>query len=197
MPPPLERLNEHPKPKSHSSPNSGLSHQMPSNYTAVTMPKLLVWSAADEGGLKRLAAAYSQHFLGLSNNEVEPGNYLDDLAFTLEKRRSSLPWKSFVIADSIIRLHSLDIELSPPVRSAIKPQLGFVFTGQGAQWHAMGRELLAYPVFKHSLLNVEEHLCQLHCQWSLLGAFNASPFLYSFPLTSHQENFSKKRRTQG
>ena len=52
--------------------------------------------------------------------------------------------------------------------------LAFVFTGQGAQWYAMGRELIAvYPAFGHSLETTDLCLRELGACWSLLGKFAA------------------------
>lgn len=49
------------------------------------------------------------------------------------------------------------------------PRIGMVFTGQGAQWHAVGRELLhAYPFFETVLKDAERHLKSLGAGWSLL-----------------------------
>jgi acyl transferase domain-containing protein/NADPH:quinone reductase-like Zn-dependent oxidoreductase len=46
--------------------------------------------------------------------------------------------------------------------------LGFVFTGQGAQWYAMGRELIIqYPIFRESLVQAEKCLDDLGASWSL------------------------------
>lgn len=34
-----------------------------------------------------------------------------------------------------------------------------VFTGQGAKWYAMGRELIeAYPVFKEAIQEADKHI---------------------------------------
>lgn len=150
-------------------PDPGLPCLSFPEHAMLTTPKLLVWSAADEGGLKRLAADYRHHLAQLSLESGEADVYLNNMAFTLEMRRSSLPWKSFVVADSLFKLYDLEVQLSQPVRSAVKPRLGYVFTGQGAQWYAMGRELLVYSVFKYSLLNAEEYLYGIGCRWSLLG----------------------------
>ena len=132
-------------------------------------PKLLVWSAADEDGISRLVSIYSDHFAQLCSGDGGSQDYLEGLACTLATRRSSLPWKSFAVASDVFSLTELRTKLSQPSRSADTLGLGFIFTGQGAQWHAMGRELLIYPVFRNSLLTAGEELRGQGCQWSLLG----------------------------
>ena len=97
--------------------------------------------------------------------------FLADLAFTLGERRSRLPWKSAVTASTIEQL--ID-ELENPAlkfsRSSIEPALAYVFTGQGAQWHAMGRELIqVYPVFANSLRKIGCYLKLIGSSWDLIG----------------------------
>ncbi|EAW07064.1 putative polyketide synthase [Aspergillus clavatus NRRL 1] len=133
--------------------------------TLPSTPKLLVWSAADEDGLKRLATSYRDHFSALQVTNGKSEDYLRNLAYTLAAKRSSLSWKAFAIADSIQSLP--EVSFSKGVRSNSKPSLGFIFTGQGAQWYAMGRELFVYPVFEKSILEAEEFLIRLGCSWSL------------------------------
>ncbi|KAF2963728.1 hypothetical protein GQX73_g9837 [Xylaria multiplex] len=86
---------------------------------------------------------------------------LADVAYTLAEKRSRLSSRSFRIVsrDAISLEGSLQQPTSAsPVRSA---KLGFVFTGQGAQWHAMGRELLQYRVFKDTINHIEQVLSML------------------------------------
>ncbi|RDL41700.1 Thiolase-like protein [Venustampulla echinocandica] len=132
------------------------------------LPKILVLSAPNAKCLQRLATTYSQHFendLGLSQKGP---TYLANLAYTLDSRRSALPWKSFYLVDSCKKLNKLGELVSKPVQVTVKPKLGFVFTGQGAQSYSMGRELLSLPVFKTSLMRAEEYLRQVGCEWFLL-----------------------------
>jgi acyl transferase domain-containing protein len=131
-------------------------------------PKLLVWSAGDEKGIARLVTAYSEYFA--SHKQTLNYKFLENLAFTLNSRRSSLPWKSFMVANLASISTNLGEAMSKPVQTpATKPRLGFVFTGQGAQWHAMGREAIAYHEFLESLTQSDYCLTQLGCRWKVLG----------------------------
>ena len=98
---------------------------------------------------------------------------LKDLAYTLGQRRFTLPWKAVFAACSLSQLSAvLDGEDCKFTKSNRSRNLGFVFTGQGAQWYAMGRELIAhYPVFRKSLDMAETHLVALSASWSLYGKF--------------------------
>lgn len=134
--------------------------------------RLFIWSSSDEDGIKRLGTVYHDHLSVLSlPTESEADKYFENLSYTLSYKRSRLPWKSYLVSDSIENLSSsLPHNLSRPVRSSGgAPNLGFVFTGQGAQWYAMGRELFAYSVFDDSLQEADKYLQSLGCQWSLIG----------------------------
>ena len=133
-------------------------------------PKLLIFSAADEGGLTRIAAQYQEHLSGVLEKDFDHANYLDNLAYTLDSRRSALPWRSHVILDSLSDVTHFAQRLSTPVaKKAIPPRLGFVFTGQGAQWHAMGQELLCFPSYVESVEKANVFLGSLGCHWSVKG----------------------------
>ena len=129
--------------------------------------KILVWSAADKSGISRLEAGFRQYFSKLMLNNDDEGAYLDSLAYTLHFRRTSLPWKAFAIANSVEQIRNL--AWSKPVQSSDQRGLAFVFTGQGAQWHGMGRELLKYALFRNSLLEAQLYFQSLGCEWLLLG----------------------------
>ncbi|MCJ1437217.1 hypothetical protein MMC27_006603 [Xylographa pallens] len=134
--------------------------------------RLLLLSAADEGSLLRLMKTYSQHFADMK----KPLNdkFLNDLVYTTNTRRSSLAWKSYAVINSPYELSQLEQKMSKPLRlQPLELRLGFVFTGQGAQWHAMGRELLISPVFKESFYHTETYLRLCGCKWSLIGELTA------------------------
>ena len=134
-------------------------------------PRLLVLSTHDKGGLNRLTAEYMRYFEKTTVAHDQVVSYLDNLAYTFSSRRSSLPWKSFLLADSIDDLRHLDTKVSHPQQSLAKPTLGFVFTGQGAQWAGMGRELSVFAIFERSLREAEEYLTELGCRWRLRGMY--------------------------
>ena len=99
--------------------------------------------------------------------EPSPG----DLAYTLLERRSRLPWvvaiRSVSLEELAGRLEKLMIR---PLNATKEPRLGFVFNGQGAQWYAMGRELIAaYPVFSTSIQKAGQILEDYGAVWSLHG----------------------------
>ena len=147
-----------------------LSHK-DGKYTLVQTAKVFVWSAANEDGVRRLAGLYNEFLSrGPLSGRQRSGAYLDHLAYTLSNKRSSLPWKSYIVADSFETLQQkLASCLSKPLRSSSSLTLSFLFTGQGAQWVGMGKDLVTYPIFRESLHRSEGCLRILGCQMSLIG----------------------------
>ncbi len=135
------------------------------------LPKLLVWSAADKGGIGRIAKSYQDWYDADESLPNAKGSTLvEDLAYTLDQHRSRLAWRSFALVRSSDDLHELQSRMTLPVRVRSEPpRLGFVFSGQGAQWFAMGRELLSYPSFRMELVHAGLFLESLGCRWSVIG----------------------------
>lgn len=98
-------------------------------------------------------------------------SFLGNLAFTLIRRHSSFPWVAAIPAGSISELvHALNVKTLELRRPTNMPQIGFVFNGQGAQWHAMGRELIdAYPIFRESAYEADQCFRDAGSSWSLIG----------------------------
>ncbi|KAJ4289017.1 hypothetical protein N0V90_011359 [Kalmusia sp. IMI 367209] len=123
---------------------------------------LLPFSAHDREALVANIAA-----LG----EVVSSLPLADVAYTLSKHRSRLLYKSFAVADiaavaEVISSPPTNIVKSAPTQQA---RVGFVFTGQGAQWKEMGRALFEYQVFESSIMAMDSVLASLSIapSWSL------------------------------
>lgn len=130
--------------------------------------RIFILSAFDKASGKIQAKRLASYLR--ERRSVNSQNLLGDLAFTLAQRRSILPYKTAVSASSVAQL--IDAVGSDAIvysKATKTPRLGFVFTGQGAQWHAMGRELIGeYPVFRNSLVTASKYLKMIGASWSLL-----------------------------
>jgi acyl transferase domain-containing protein/protein-L-isoaspartate O-methyltransferase len=109
-----------------------------------------------------------------SRKELIDEAFLDNLAYTLGQRRSAFRWVQAFPANSVDNLQkSLGSKSPISTRRMEAPRIGFVFTGQGAQWYAMGRELInAYPVFKQTMHQIDEFLKTQGCPSLLIEELN-------------------------
>ncbi|KAI9781693.1 MAG: Type I Iterative PKS [Peltula sp. TS41687] len=126
-------------------------------------PRTLVFSANDEQSLRSYYDAMGRH---LANLDVSVR--LRDLAFTLSERRSQHFFRGYVVARSC----DLEGEFVLGKARPDPPRIGFVFTGQGAQWSEMGKGFVAtFPAAKPLLKRLDEVLLSLPDppSWSLLG----------------------------
>ncbi|KAE9363949.1 hypothetical protein N431DRAFT_474945 [Stipitochalara longipes BDJ] len=121
-------------------------------------PQLLVFSANTAQSLKDMVANYQTL---LSSNSSNLGN----IAYTLGNRREHLLYRSYAIAtkDKLDMRPSLSTGGSQTV-----PSLVMVFTGQGAAWPRLGRELLlSNSTFSRTIKSLDKHLQSLGADWSL------------------------------
>ncbi|KAL1970828.1 hypothetical protein VTN77DRAFT_2662 [Rasamsonia byssochlamydoides] len=136
------------------------------------VPWIFTVSSFDENGIHRIATAYADYLKALTpKDSQDEHDFMDDLAYTLSSKRTVFPWRSYFMAsslDALIESLSNGAQHFKPVRVRGTPKVGFVFTGQGAQWHAMGRELLVYPVFRQSLSDATDYMRSLGSPWFLL-----------------------------
>ena len=134
--------------------------------------KILVFTSVDTAGVSRIVDKYETHIDRFKANGLgsQWGPYLDNLAYTLATRRTLHLYRAFALADtgssSAVVLKS---KMSKPIRAIGQPKIAFVFTGQGAQWAQMGKDLHAYRVFARTLQRAEIYLQSLGCQWPLIG----------------------------
>ena len=136
-------------------------------------PRLFVISAHDQDGLSRQKESLSKYIRTcLASSAPISVDFLRDLAFTLGHKRSRLAWKTYLVAASpeelLSNLENKSIDV-PSFRASSEPRIGFIFTGQGAQWGRMGAELNQYPVFRESVEASDEYLRScLNCKWSAM-----------------------------
>ncbi|SMR58644.1 unnamed protein product [Zymoseptoria tritici ST99CH_1E4] len=137
--------------------------------------KVFIMSAPDQAALSRIVRGHADYLQACFNgNAVEAQQLLQRLAFTYSNRRTTFQWRQAVIANSIEALVAkLQSNVVKPERAGKNPLVLFCFTGQGAQWYGMGRELLRYEVFRRSIQTADDCLRSLGATWSALRILEA------------------------
>lgn len=143
---------------------------VPIESSSVTpAPRLFVVSGNDDGAAKRVATQ-----LGIyteQHPEVFQKRLIRDMAYTLGERRTHHPFRLAFAAATCDELCTLlnDPAKIPIHASVDVPKLAFVFTGQGAQWPQMGKELFGiYPIFASTVQSSSDHLDALGADFSLV-----------------------------
>jgi acyl transferase domain-containing protein len=150
------------------------THDGTISSTSLGSPRIYLLSGFEEASCAQQMQSLRTFILDKGNQNVNE-EFFDNLAFTINERRSMFPWKVAVVGSTIEDL-AASLFQKVKARSAIrKPRLGFVFTGQGAQWVGMGKELLqAFPVFKNSILAIDRHLDDIGSGISVQGLQTAA-----------------------
>lgn len=135
-------------------------------YERARMPQLLILTAKSEQSLIRR----TEDLANWVSKRLCKDDDLWPLAYTLSTRRSHMQWRCSVIAGNSQDLESLLVERKfQTSRSSTHIRPTYLFTGQGAQWFAMGRELIsAQPKFRKSLTKSDQILQGLGATWGLV-----------------------------
>ncbi|KAG6152537.1 Type I Iterative PKS [Claviceps purpurea] len=130
--------------------------------------RLFVLSGNDEESAKKRSQQLGVYL------EQHPGVFekhlIRNIAYTLCNRRSHLSWRSAMVGSTTADLaDSLNGPEAKPTRVSRTPKLAFVFTGQGAQWYAMGQELMeSHEVYASTMREADDTLKQLGAEFSLI-----------------------------
>jgi acyl transferase domain-containing protein len=131
--------------------------------------QLIVWTAPDEKALGRVVQAYQTYYSTKVLQDPDRSFRIRRLAYTLGARRSHMAWRAFMVLSSGVSTPHDSLHASPSHRTSSNAQIGFIFTGQGAQYVSMGHELVQYPVFNDVLKHADHIYQSLGSTWSLIG----------------------------
>lgn len=144
---------------------------------------LLVFSAGHPESLKH-NIANQQHFI-----EQNP-HLLKDLAYTLGARREHLAHRAFCVTDG-----TAPLRISPATRSKSAGQTVLVFTGQGAQWAGMAKQLWEdFDGFRRDIQDMDDILAGLPYppSWQIQGKIEHVPIVLA---STNSNLFSSYRGT--
>ncbi|TQV90381.1 polyketide synthase [Cordyceps javanica] len=114
---------------------------------------------ADAGTRRLVLLAFSAHteeslrinVAVLANALATHKHSLADVAYTLSARRTKLMRRSFRIIERSNPTSGMTVEQPVSSSPAATTTAAFVFTGQGAQWNGMGKNLFEYGVFSDTI----------------------------------------------
>ncbi len=143
-------------------------------------PVAVALSAASDKSLDDLIVAHKE----LAQNDTLS---IRDLAWSTIKQRDSYTHRTCIIARNLNDYRDLlqkygkgiddpDIARGRCASGSIS-KIGFVFSGQGSQWWAMGRQLLKYDSVFRSAIEECDRLLGNYAGWSLLNELRASESL--------------------
>ena len=140
-----------------STPRKVVGNDMPNKF-----PHLLVFSANTQDSLRQQVSNHTAYL------ERYPDRVLD-MAYTLAQRREYHIYRNFCIAgdDGTVAKAAATVKIP-----STPPDIVMIFSGQGAQWPTMGRELvLTNPEFRNDIGAMDSILQALQYPpaWGLEG----------------------------
>ncbi|KJR88229.1 polyketide synthase [Sporothrix schenckii 1099-18] len=138
------------------------------SVAATNLRKLFVFTANDKA---TLSAVMKNAVIYLEQRpEIFQADLMANFAYTFGQRRSHLQYRAAISASNSFELvETLNGEKYTPGKETEPLRIGFIFTGQGAQWWGMGRELYEqYPVFTSAIDHADRCLAALGAEWSLV-----------------------------
>ncbi|KAL7624973.1 hypothetical protein AAE478_004187 [Parahypoxylon ruwenzoriense] len=130
--------------------------------------KLFAITANDKNALEAVMKALVIYLE--QRPEMFQKDLMADVAYTFGQRRSQLQWRIAIPAlRSFDLIDTINSQKYSPGKEVDPLRIGFIFTGQGAQWYGMGRELYEqYPVFTQAIDYADTCLRALGASWSLV-----------------------------
>jgi acyl transferase domain-containing protein len=164
--PQLAKLGQEEKQGENVYPNSLSQPSSPASHCSYLLPL----SAHSPEAVKSLAQAYREF---LVTKKLDAAS-LQDICYTASNRRTHHEYRIALM----VHPENDELGMMADIASGRKhrhrrPKIAFVFSGQGPQWWAMGRELLEQePVFRAAIEQCDT-LIRSHAHWSLLKELKA------------------------
>lgn len=137
--------------------------------STMSRPYLLVFSANHPSSLTQSISNYQRVLASHVHS-------LKDVAYTLGARREHLPHRAFAVTDG-----KGAFETSSVVKTRSPSQVTFVFTGQGAQWAGMAKQLMVdFPEFLDDIKMMDRVLAGLPTppMWKIEGNHPQLPIAF-------------------
>ncbi|KAL4962931.1 type I polyketide synthase [Aspergillus stella-maris] len=136
-------------------------------------PRVFMVSGASEKACQRICAGLAKYLIQKHSNSINPDALLARLAHTLSKQSVHAFRVGFVTSnldDLISQLNAASHSPVPRREKMGESRIALIFSGQGAQYAEMGRDLLkSYPSFVRSLESARKQLAKVGCTWDLLS----------------------------
>ncbi|KAK8124138.1 hypothetical protein PG999_004056 [Apiospora kogelbergensis] len=126
-----------------------------------------VFSAKSFNSLKM----YLSSFVEYTERAAYSPQLLKNICYTLGQRRTNFPQRVAVTADSLVSLKTQLLSMvtgdNLQAEKRRDAAVGYIFTGQGAQYFRMAMDLRCYDVFSNAIRDATETLRQLGAKWNL------------------------------
>ncbi|PGH00189.1 hypothetical protein AJ79_08294 [Helicocarpus griseus UAMH5409] len=137
-------------------------------HDSISTPQILTLTANNQRSLREMMQRVRDW--AACQPDARADEMFINLAYTLTARRSIMQWRnafsSTSLQDTILSLS--ETTKMKPVHASSHNCIVFVFTGQGAQWFSMGRELMKIiSPYADSIDRSEKFLTSFGASWSL------------------------------
>ncbi|OJJ70374.1 hypothetical protein ASPBRDRAFT_155129 [Aspergillus brasiliensis CBS 101740] len=137
------------------------------------LARVYMLSAFSEGSLKEYGRHLRAYLLGKGPKATD--DFMNSFAYTLNERRTAHLYRVAILGTTATEVS----EALQPVTARIyqasrRPNIGFVFTGQGAQWYGMGKGLMAlYPIFRQSVHRLDAYMATVQAPFRIAELLEA------------------------
>lgn len=139
--------------------------------------QLFVFSAKSDSSLGAYLASFAKYLEGQDDH----GDFLKNLSFTLSQHRNHFTHRQAIASGSLEELKaklSSTTSVSGKASRTWDPTVGFIFTGQGAQYAQMVKDLHHIRPFSDALTRADGIIRKFGASWSLIGTLTKPPYIF-------------------